>query len=237
MNRMMSVALALTLLLGCRSEAAPPDRFVFVLHDGLTAEQTAHLKAALDEAYNPVLSRLGLETMPTVTVQIWGDEEAYQTAMEAAFGSRAPGSRGYAYGQEELRLLYHTRLSAQREAVHEFVHVATLNMNPDFGNNPRWLWEALAQYLAGEFVNPSASGVFDDGTCPSLVRLNSPFDNGGMIYATGYLLVDFIEKTWGFDSVVEMVRNNGDLESTLGVDATQFEQRWCEFVGEAYSER
>lgn len=236
MNRMIGTAIALTLLLAGRSEAASKDRFVFVLHDGLTAEQTAHLETALDDAYDTVLSSLELETIPTVTVQVWRSEEAYQSAMEASLGSRAPGSRGYAYGQTELRLLYHTSLSAQREAVHEFAHVASLNVNPDFGNNPRWLWEAVAIYLAGEFVDPAASGLFDNGTCPSIAQLNAPFDNGGTIYATGFLLVDFVERHWGFGKVVDLIRSNGDLESTLGIDAPRFEQRWCEFVGEAYSE-
>ncbi|WP_282073328.1 hypothetical protein, partial [Janibacter hoylei] len=86
-------------------------------------------------------------------------------------------------------------------AVHEFVHVATLNLEPDFGNNPRWLWEAVALYLANEFVDPRSTEIMQDQKCPSLQQLDAPFDNGGAIYEAGYLLIQFIETKWGFDKV------------------------------------
>lgn len=231
---MRRIACALIAVWSCAGALyAADDAFEFVLNDGLTPQQTAHLRKALDDNYDRILSSLGLTSIPTVTVRIWRDEEAYQSTMEQSLGSRAPGSRGYAFGQRELRLLYHTRLSAQREAVHEFAHVASLNINPDLGNNPRWLWEAVAIYLAGEYVDPARSGFFDDGACPTLEQLNAPFDRGGTIYATGYLLVDFIEKRWGFAKVVDLIRSNGDLQETLGVSSAEFEQAWCESVQEA----
>ncbi len=228
--------LSIVLLAATRALASPPDRFEFVLHDGLTATDVAHLDVALHQAYEPILTKLGLEHLPTIRVQIWRDEEAYQAMMERSLGSRAPGSRGYAYGGEELRLLYHTMLSAQREAVHEFAHVATLNLNAGFGNNPRWLWEAVAIYLAGEFVDPSDSGLFADGACPSLRELNAPFDNGGSIYAAGFLLIEFIDANRGFQQVIDLVHSNGDLQATLGIDDREFERRWCESVLRDYSD-
>ena len=38
-------------------------------------------------------------------------------------------------------------------AVHEFAHGVSLHVNPRFGNNPRWLWEAVAIY---EQADPDA---------------------------------------------------------------------------------
>lgn len=218
----------------CASQQAPAERFDFVLHDDLAAHEVGHLNAALNEAYEVVLDRLDVEDMPKVTVQIWKDEENYQAAMEATFGTRAPGSRGYVTGGREMRLLYHTLLSAQSEAVHEFVHVVSLNINPEFGNNPRWLWEAVAIYLAGEFVSPVSSGAFESGNCPSLEIMNSPFDRGGAIYSTGYLLGEFIETRWDAERFIALIKSNGDLENVLNLSAPQFEEEWCRFVNENY---
>ncbi|MEO1576087.1 MAG: hypothetical protein AAFU65_14170 [Pseudomonadota bacterium] len=225
------------LLFACGEPASGDARFVFQLQDGLTHGEIAHLEDGLDAAYERILGKLELESVPPVTVSIWQDEDAYQAAMERSLGSRAPGSRGYAFGRDELRLLHHTRSTAVPEAVHEFAHVASLNLNPDFGNNPRWLWEGVAIYLAGEKVDPAKSGIFDDGNCPTLAQLDAPFNNGGVIYAAGYFLIEFIETEWSFGHVVDLVRTNGNLEQSLGVDSDTFERRWCAFASVVSGQR
>lgn len=205
-------------------------KFEWVLHDGLEMQDVAHLQTALNNNFAAVLTSLELTQLPIVTIQIWRDETSYQDAMEIALGSRAPGSRGYITGPQEVRLLYHTMLSAQKEAVHEFVHAATLTLNPEFGNNPRWLWEAVAQYLAGELVDPKTSSLFAEDRCPSLETLNSPFDRGGSIYRSGYLLGDFIVQTWGKAALTELIRQNGATDSVLGLSEAAFQRHWCTFV-------
>ena len=214
--------------------ANKPAAFNFILHDGLSESDIVHIQMALTEKRPAVLAALGLAQMPTVTVQIWHDETRYQDAMESTLGMRAPGSRGYVTGATEIRLLRHQQLSAQREAVHEFAHAATLTLNPDFGNNPRWLWEAAAIYLAGEFVDPRVVEQFRGNQCPSLATLNSPFDRGGSIYSSGYLLGEFIVTQWGVSSLPDLVSSNGNTEAVLNVSETEFEDRWCAFVQEKY---
>lgn len=222
---------------GANSLAQSKPSFEFILHNDLSEAEIAHLRAALNESRPTVLSALGLEEMPLVTVQIWRNEMAYQDAMEQTLGMRAPGSRGYVTGDSEIRLLFHRQLSAQREAVHEFVHAATLNLNPEFGNNPRWLWEAAAQYLAGEFVDPRTTEQFSGNQCPSLETLNSPFDRGGAIYRSGYLLGEFISSEWGGDSLPALIISNGDIEAVLHVSDSEFQSRWCRFVQDKYLQK
>ncbi len=222
------------LLASCIADANADERFRYVLHGDLNASDIAHLERALEAAHQPVISKLGLELLPVITVQIWDDEEEFQEAMAATLGMRAQGSRGYVTGDRELRLLHHTAPSAAREAVHEFVHVATLNLEPDFGNNPRWLWEAVALYLANEFVDPRSTEIMQDQKCPSLQQLDAPFDNGGAIYEAGYLLIQFIETKWGFDKVTELIKSKGDMSSTLGISESEFERQWCAFVVATY---
>lgn len=217
-----------------KTSAQSETGFEFILHDDLSERDVAHLQAALKDSRPMVLMALGLAELPSVTVQVWRDETQYQDAMEQTLGMRAPGSRGYVTGDSEIRLLFHRRLSAQREAVHEFVHAATLQLNSNFGNNPRWLWESVAQYLAGEFIDPRTVEQFQSGQCPSLETLNSPFDRGGSIYQSGYLLGEFIVTRWGAPSLPELVSSNGNIEAEFDITETEFETRWCTFVQGKY---
>lgn len=210
------------------------ENFDFVLHDGLEMRDVAHLRAALKKGRAEVVDAFEVATFGNVKVQIWRDDNNYQDAMEAALGSRAPGSRGYVFGPGEVRLLYHTRLSAGREAVHELVHAVTLHINESFGNNPRWLWEAVPLYFAAEFVEPATTGLFKEGGCPTLQQINAPFNAGGSIYSVGYLLTDFIIQTWGMRHLMQLITANGDIEKILDVSVQDFEQRWCTSVQEKY---
>ncbi len=224
------VALAGLGVLSAPDLAARQQHFEFVLHDGLHDREVLHLENALEASHAQVMEALGLKVLPVVTVQVWRSEDAYQDQMEATFGSRAPGSRGYVTGPTDVRLLLHSMPSASREAVHEFAHAATLTLNPDFGNNPRWLWEAAAQYLAGEFFDPKSTDLFKNGQCPSLDTLNSPFDRGGSIYRSGYLLGDFIVQTWGAEALPQLISLNGDTEAVFNLSENDFERQWCAYV-------
>ncbi|MEM8488048.1 MAG: hypothetical protein AAF564_21035 [Bacteroidota bacterium] len=211
-----------------------PAPFDFVLHDTLTVGDVAHLTTALEANYARVAQALAVDTLPTITVQIWSDEQAYQDAMEETLGARFPGSRGYVTGDRELRLLYHRRLSAQKEAVHEFAHVVSLNLNPDFGNNPRWLWEAVALYLADEFNDPANVAYMRDKAFPTMEELNAGFNASKNIYDVGYLLVDYIISEWGQSVLIDLINTNGDIPAILGVPVADFESGWHQFVTEKY---
>ena len=219
------------------AQSSEPSRFNLVLHDSLEYNDVAHIMEALDANYDQIKLHFGITELPEITIQIWADEEHYQDAMEATLGMRFPGSRGYVTGDRELRLLYHRRLSAQKEAVHEFVHVVSLNVNPNFGNNPRWLWEAVAQYEAEEFRDPRDVDYMKEGNYPTLAQLNEGFNTGRSIYDVGYLLVAYIIDEWGSDALLELIKSNGDLEAVLSVDEQTFEKGWYQFVEARYFRR
>ena len=208
----------------------PREQFEFVLHDTVAMSDVEEIKIALDRADGPILDFLAVNDVPTVTIEVWNDEEPYQQTMEQTFGSRAPGSRGYVYGPETVPILLTGQPGDQSNAVHEFVHAVTLHMNPGFGNNPRWVWEAVAQYLAGEVPSPKAARHFENGNCPTLETLSSPFDRGGKIYESGYLLGDFIVQLGGQAALNELIFNEGDISTTLSLSEAEFEAGWCEFA-------
>ena len=206
------------------------NRFNFVLHDTLTTADVAHLERALQSNYERIKDQLQVASLPTIKVQIWSDETLYQDAMEETLGSRFPGSRGYVTGDTEMRLLYHRRLSAQKEAVHEFAHVVSLNLHPEFGNNPRWLWEAVALYSAGELREPAEVDYMRNREFPTLEELSAGFNASKNIYDVGYLLVDYITTQWGQDALIDLIRANGDIPSVLDVSVDAFEKGWHQFV-------
>ena len=228
------VGLACLLIPVSYAQTTNVHRFNYVLHDTLAQADVAHLSRALEDNYDRVKEALGVPLLPVITVQIWSDEEHYQQAMEQTLGMRFPGSRGYVTGDRELRLLYHRRLSAQKEAVHEFAHVVSLNLNPEFGNNPRWLWESIAMYAAEEFRNPSDITYLREGDFPSLPELNEDFNSGRNIYDVGYTLVAYIVDAWDHESLLALVKANGDLSSTLGIDEASFMAGWEDFVRQKY---
>lgn len=219
---------------GVQSEANR--HFTFVLEDKMAHGDYAHIEKALRENRDSVLAALGMDDMPMVTVRLWRDNEHYQDVMEAAFGARAPGSRGYVVGDHEVRILLTGAENEPREAVHEFVHAVTLRLNPDFGNNPRWLWEAVAIYVAGETPRPETVFLFQNNKCPSLGQLSQPFNNGGSIYDVGYYLIDYTVNTWGNDTVIRLIKTNGDISGTLGISEDAFEKDWCSFVRSNYKQ-
>lgn len=233
----LALGVFLTSLTACsipRQAPASQERFDFILHDTLSMPDVAHLVNALEANYERVIDALEVDSLPVIRVQIWSDEEQYQGAMEETLGSRFPGSRGYVTGDRELRLLYHRRLSAQKEAVHEFVHVVSLNLNPNFGNNPRWLWEAVALYLADEFHNPADVAYMRNREFPTMDELNAGFNAGKNIYDVGFLLVDYIINRWGQEVLIDLVMANGDIPATLGLQVADFESGWHQFVTEKH---
>ncbi|WP_262694050.1 gluzincin family metallopeptidase [Kordiimonas aquimaris] len=234
-NKIAVAAASLAVGMIVSASGADAADFTFVAEDGLQPVDYAHIEDALNESRASVLSSLGLTELQGVVVRIWHNEELYQDAMEATFGARAPGSRGYVYGDSEIRLLLTDRPTAAREAVHEFVHAASLNLNPEFGNNPRWLWEAVAIYTANETPHAQTIFLFQNGKCPSLASLNEPFNRGGSIYDVGYYLMEFVASEWNQAAIVDLVKTNGDIEAVLGIDTEAFETQWCSFVRGKYS--
>jgi tetratricopeptide (TPR) repeat protein len=106
----------------------------------------------LEAEYSRILGNLGVSSHPVVTVRIWQDAASYYNELTRYFGTRYQAG-GYITGPTELRLLAGGDLDT--DVVHEFVHAVSLDVNPRFGNNPRWLWEAVALYERAVRADPS----------------------------------------------------------------------------------
>jgi hypothetical protein len=220
----------------------------FAISESLTLKvQTAHfqvfsgtapdamLRAAgdrLEAEYARVLSNLGVSSHPTVTVKVWDDSTTYYNELTRYFGTRNQAT-GYITGPTELRLLAGSNLSTN--VVHEFVHAASLSVNPRFGNNPRWFWETVALYENGEFVDPRLiDSIALRGIFPTLQQLNADVNTDTQIYQLGCVLGEFIMTRYGRDAFNRLIQTNADLQVVLGVSATEFEAAWKAFVQQKY---
>lgn len=124
----------------------------FLVLAGATPEASVRTAAErLEQEYGRVGANLNVSGLPVMTVRIWQDEATYVDELARYFGVRYQAA-GYITGPAELRVLAMPQLATN--VVHEFVHAASLAVNPAFGNNPRWFWETVALYENGERAEP-----------------------------------------------------------------------------------
>lgn len=198
-----------------------------------TAPNAAVQAAAdrLEAEYPRIVTGFGLSGLPVITVRIWQDETTYFNELTRYFGVRYQAA-GYITGPAELRVLAVANLSIN--VVHEFVHAASMSLNPSFANNPRWLWETVALYENGELVDPRRVDYLVRGTFPTLQQLNADPNAGRQVYEVGYLLGEFIVSTWGRPAYLRLIQANADLPGVLGVSTAEFESAWQSYVRQRY---
>ena len=211
--------------------------FRYVIYDNLPKSIIPNINKMLKEQKSRLLSDFNLSSMETVTVRIWGNEEAYLSEQQSAIGRRYPGSRGYVTLKKgskpgELRLLGGGE-NISNTALHEFVHLVTLEVNPSFANNPRWLWESIAIYKTERQWKYSEQ--------PNLIR--GPFEHmaqalmigeTGSIYEIGYTLGEFIENSWGNQAFSLLIKSNGDFSAVTDKTMDKIFLEWKGFVTRKY---
>ena len=213
------------------TDSSEKSHFEFELYDGLSSSFISDISHELEKNYTRIISDLEVQNMPTVIVKIWADYDNFNEVMRADLGSNhVAGATGYVYNMIEIRILYGS--DAPLTAVHEFAHIVTLQVNSSIGNNPRWLWEALALYEAQQFNDPKTLPYMVLGDYPTLYELNDKSNTN--IYRVGYILLEYVIETWGKDSVIELIKSNGNIPETLGITFEKFESGWYQFVKEKY---
>jgi len=237
---LMAVTSPLFLIISCNNntgtlntEPAESDHFTFSLYDGLSNSTTTPIINEMNNNYDRILNDLNVPSLQKTKIEIWDDEAHFQNDMKRDLGVNYPGSSGYIYGLNCIRLL--NRGNIAHNAVHEFAHIVSLNVNNNFANNPRWYWEAVATYESEEFNNPKNISYLAAGNYPTIAELNSNFNTGNYkIYEVGYLLSEYIIDTWGKVSYVNMIKQNANIESVLGITTQLFEAGWKNFVMTKY---
>lgn len=209
------------------------EHFKFHIYGEIDDNTINLIKERLESNYSRVVDDLKATLTKTIDVKIWQTETQFLTDMEKDLGIRYQGATGYLGGIRDIRIL-NTNDPAQI-ALHEFVHSVSLHINSSFSNNPRWLWEAVAIYESGEFIHPNRLSYMISGNYPTITELTEDYNNSNYkIYSVGYILLEFIIDKWGMDSVIDLIKSNGNLQSNLGLTIYEFEEQWHQFIKSKY---
>jgi hypothetical protein len=199
--------------------------------DASSIGQTAQ---AIEAEFARITEDLSVTQMPTVVVTLYATGDALRQAVAPIVGPLPSFAVGLATGVDAIHILspnlpatwaYNDALVS---IVHEFAHCVSLRLNPSFGNNPRWLWESVALFEAGQYTDPQRLPYFRAGPLPSLAQLNG-FDNT-IIYEVGATFGLFIVETRGWDALRALIRGIGDLNRVLGTTERAFLDEWSLFV-------
>lgn len=237
---LFSAAFYITLLLlsSCEQSTEPEknledEQFYYVLYGGISSSTITGISKELENNYSRIITDLQVQSMPKITVKIWEDYDTFLDDMENDIGTRYQGATGYIYGMTEFRLYNTAQISLA--AVHEFAHVVSMHVNPSITNNPRWLWEAVALYESQDFIDPSTLSYMVSGNYPTLSELSTDYNSSNhSIYSVGYVLLEYVVQTWGMETVISLIKNNGNITALLGISTKEFESGWYKFVKEKY---
>ena len=215
--------------------ATPRATFRYTALDATTIESTA---AALDRQYGRITADLAVQQMPAVTVTLYPDRESLRTAVAPIVGSIPTFANGLVSGPDAIHVLspslssewaYEAGITA---IVHEFAHCVTLRINPALPSNARWLWETVALYEAWQLVDPRNVPPLVRGQPPPLRQLNALDDR--TVYDVGGLLGEFIVDTWGRDTLIALIRADGDILRVPGITESEFLGQWITYLRERF---
>ncbi|MFO1370789.1 MAG: hypothetical protein U1F46_17550 [Marinagarivorans sp.] len=214
------------------------ENFIYIVHGDLTETLVADIDNNLQNHRRQLLEDFKLDDMPKVVVRIWDGETTFLTEQEKAIGKQFPGSLGYVLPRKgkargELGLLQKNPNIADT-ALHEFVHLITLEINPKFSNNPHYLWEAIAIY--------KSENSWKYAQRPDMIRnrfdvlAQSLFTNGdtGAVYELGYTIGQYIEETWGKEAFIALIKSNGNFAGLTNKPVEEIFQSWKQFVKATY---
>jgi hypothetical protein len=193
-----------------------------LLYTAQDADRMEAFAEALEESYPRISQDLDQPHMARITGRFYPD----QTSYTAFTGNGATGS---VQGPTVFSVV--VPAAQLTTPVHEFVHNVTLHLNSQ-AYETVWLWEATAVYEAEEFVHPAAVSCLSGGDFPTLAGLGRGGDCN--IYRVGYTLAELIVEHWGFATLRDLIRSDGDTQSVLGLSTAQFEAAWQEFIEERY---
>jgi hypothetical protein len=205
----------------------------------------------LEDNYNRVLRDFHMKLISELThIELYPDVEHYHFAIG---NPDLPQSEvGMATDDNIVKMVsprnpgtYHTRESLLKVAVHEFahcVHYRFLDLLSEQdqrkisqGKEAFWLFEAIAIFEAGQFYDPAKFEYLRNGSYPSLATLNDV--EGGKIYDVGFVLIDFMQRTWGQEKVWHLLRVNGDIENTFAITEDEFQRMFYAYVETTYLQR
>jgi len=191
--------------------------FQFKLYAGISESKAKVIYDSLTTNKDRINNHLRVSNMPNLIVSVWSNRKEFDGVEKQRLGTIYPGTTGYLNGYAEMCLFYHNTTAS--DAVHEFAHLASLAINPNFSNRPRWLWEAVAIYESRGIVDFSKWSSIEK-EFPGFTALNQY--NSPLPYKWGYPLAKFILDEWGDEAYINLIMTNGNIKNVLGINEDEF---------------
>jgi hypothetical protein len=212
----------------------------FVFHfTALDAANIGSIAGSVEAEYPRILADLGVSTMPVVDVTFYADHAALQSAVGPIVGPIPAFASGLVTSPTQIHMISPNApagvpfAQAVTNLVHEFAHCVSLRVDPTFANDPRWLWEAVALYEAGQAVDLGSVPYMAELEPPSFAALDAVSDT--RVYDVGYSIGEFIVDRWGTAALPALIAAHGDTAAVLGVALSDFEGEWLAFVRARYA--
>jgi len=203
--------------------------FLFSDIDKTTADTIA---ATLERQYQKIVTDFKIKTLPIITVRIYPTAKSFREGIN--FPDAPPNILATAFGKNDARMVSPHAVTPEEGSMlthhiaHEFVHCVHLNI-AYAPNNPRWLWEGIAMYESGWFMNPAEIDVIKNKTFPPLMSLNN-----GLEYELGYVILEAIHDLWGFDTIIDLIKKKGDTNASLQMNQEEFDRRVYDRIYQKY---
>ena len=231
------------------SDEFETEHFIFQLYDDLNKNDVLDIVDSLDNNYERIVNDLAPDHVPKTYVHLFRVKESW-----LKINPKMPGGGGtvtrehgtdniwmsFLDGEEialSIEQLKKVKPSFDHEqvelifnltsvAMHEFTHLVLVSVDERIANNPRWLWESVALFEAGQSLDPVKNGY-------GLKDIQIPFselENSFDLYMLGYHITDYIVSEWGMPELIQLIKTQGDTKQVLNVFLEDFEKGYWQYL-------
>jgi tetratricopeptide (TPR) repeat protein len=228
-------------------------RFAMVAREDEDDLLAPYVLALAEEAYEALARRYRIEPATPIRLELYPSHADFSVR---TIGLAGMGALGVCFGEviaeDSPRARPRGDFNWGSTLWHELAHTFTLAVSEH--RVPRWLTEGLsvleerrARPGWGDDLSPLFLAAWRDGELLPVAELNDGFvrptspEQIALSYYQASLVVELIERDWGFDVILGMLRGYRDhltteeiLKQQLGVELAAFDERFEVFLKESF---
>ncbi|HVR28101.1 MAG TPA: tetratricopeptide repeat protein [Thermoanaerobaculia bacterium] len=228
-------------------------RFTVIAHESEDELLAPYALALAEEAYDALAPRYRIEPPTPIRLELYPSHADFSVR---TIGLAGMGALGVCFGsviaQDSPRARPRGHFNWGSTLWHELAHTFALAVSEH--RVPRWLTEGLsvleerrARPGWGDDLSPYFLAAWRDGELLPVAELNNGFvrptspEQIGLSYYQASLVVELIERDWGFETLLAMLRGYRDHRSTeevlrqqLGIELEEFDRRFETFLEESF---
>ena len=201
-----------------------------IYYEELNQQTLKDIEKKLETSYPDIQDFFGLSGNYKGRVVVYKTIERFQRAYLGIILSMFYGDWANGAAYDDIVLVTSPENSGSQNTyddtleviLHEYVHTVVYQQN-EMANI--WLDEGLATYLAGQ--ESKLPPKVPEFKAMQAEDFNSFLENDG--YAFSYKYVEFLEKTYGSEKIVQLIKTN-DYEEALGKTALEIYNEWLLYM-------